>query len=1111
MSSCWRAITRKKVLDPNQTEQTQLARVLNTFDLTALGVGSTLGVGVYVLAGHVARDTAGPSVVLSFFIAAIASVFAGLCYAEFGARTPKAGSAYIYSYVSIGELVAFIIGWNLILEYVIGSASVARGLSVYLDTLINNTMQDCFREITPINVNYMSSYFDFFAFGLSVFLAVALAFGLRESSIINNIVTSLNIGVVLFVIIAGSIKANPENWKVASNTSDPSIENGGFFPFGIEGMIKGAATCFYGFVGFDCIATTGEEVKNPQKAIPIAIISSLAIIFLAYFGTATVITMMVPYYLQDINAPIPHAFEEVGWSVAKWIVAVGGMFGLFASLFGALFPLPRIIYAMASDGIIFKFLGKVNARFKTPVVGTLLAGLLTGLMAALFELKQLVSMMSIGTLLAYTLVAACVLILRYQRDEESFQNIAPPLEGYTENQNFERSSENLVSQDDSILIFQKVTFSGFMKQIFNIHDIKFPTKTSELLVSIEVFLFCVFSLLLGMCAIYLINPISHGKLWAIILTSIVGLFLLLLLLSLSLQPVSHKELRFKVPLVPLIPALSIVINVYLMLMLDAVTWIRFAVWMAVGMPMYFISIFSCSSDANQFSVKYANNLTHVETNHNSNKQNGYVNKNFAIEEEKPEMLKTNGGTVGLYIQNGDAKIYENYVRGESFVKKRIKPKAPSPPSPSHEEKSVEQNLFVKKENTNNSETTSVSHVLAILDEIILKEEENQETLSNHEDEKASETTLERNSSFDSVSLASNIYREESVVALVHQEDTNSIKVENEEGSLKVTLENESESNDSNIENKLAESNENVPAVEIKTDENEIQKVKEQLQEIEYPTIADIPNKVNEENEPLNIPPPPPLNMELFEKDFKTVPRIPRVTIKHESSFSTVSTVKSQENKVNVEELADEIQKRNLVNSSKENITIKIPPVDYDNLEMISNGTADENSNENSKIDDNVTFGSEQHRNISSKLEKLFSQTLGIPPPKKLTKPEIPQENDINVTSPYTSLEYDDQTPIEQLPVFKRGTTKSSDEEVDFKTRLSDILLRRSVRPSSETHVNGLVVQPKKDIVENETKEPLQNGQIKNENYVSEQIMHREKMNDAFKSIRLRKVDSFKNT
>lgn len=188
-------------------------------------------------------------------------------------------------------------------------------------------------------------------------------------------------------------------------------------PYGISGVIKGAAVCFYGFIGFDCIATAGEEAKNPKKSIPFAVIVSLATIFLAYFGVSIVLTMMLPYYAQDESAPLPHVFRIHGWHVAECVVSIGAMFGLCASLMGAMFPLPRIVFAMSNDGLLFKCLGDISSKYKTPFKGTMLTGLLCGILAAVFNLSQLVNMMSIGTLLAYSMVASCVLMLRYEVDD----------------------------------------------------------------------------------------------------------------------------------------------------------------------------------------------------------------------------------------------------------------------------------------------------------------------------------------------------------------------------------------------------------------------------------------------------------------------------------------------------------------------------------------------------------------------------------------------------------------------------------------------------------------------------------------------------------------------
>ncbi|KAL3269775.1 hypothetical protein HHI36_008835 [Cryptolaemus montrouzieri] len=578
MYTLWKVLTRRKVLDHAATQETPLARVLNTFDLTALGVGSTLGVGVYVLAGQVAKNTAGPAVIISFLIAAVASVFAGLCYAEFGARTPKAGSAYIYSYLCVGEFIAFVIGWNLILEYIIGSASVAKGLSSYVDNLWNGTLSSTFLRIAPIDIPFLSSYFDIFAFSVSLLLAIALAFGMKESSLVNNIFTSVNVGLVLFVIIAGSLNAHLSNWfidpkDVKNVTNGTQIGSGGFFPFGFEGVIKGAATCFYGFVGFDCIATTGEEVKNPKKAIPIAIIVSLFIIFLAYFGTSTVLTLMVPYYEQNPTAPIPFAFDSVQWHTAAIIVTIGALFGLYASLFGAMFPLPRILYAMASDGLIFKCMGHVNERFKTPVIGTLFAGLFTGLMAAIFNLDSLVNMMSIGTLLAYTIVAACVLLLRYT----------------------ETPDHNAAINDSDETALTSSEHNSVIRTIFNFNRYEVPNERTQTVVSINICLYCVLCFLLGLCALHLKNGILNREIFPLVCVSVILLLIALTMLSIVSQPVSKKELSFQVPWVPLIPALSILFNIYLMIMLDIATWIRFVVWMAVGFPIFCLSGTSISN------------------------------------------------------------------------------------------------------------------------------------------------------------------------------------------------------------------------------------------------------------------------------------------------------------------------------------------------------------------------------------------------------------------------------------------------------------------------------------------------------------------------------------
>jgi solute carrier family 7 (cationic amino acid transporter), member 3 len=265
-------------------------------------------------------------------------LISGFCYAEFAARVPKAGSAYVYSYVSVGEFVAFTIGWNLILEYVIGTSSVARGLSGYIDALFDNKMGNFWRDLFPMNVGFLAKYPDFFSFVIVMVLCGILAFGVKESSLLNNIFTVVNLLTVSIVLVAGIIKANPANWAIAKEDIPEGVRGGegGFMPYGIAGVMAGAAKCFYGFVGFDCVATTGEEAKNPKRNIPLAIVISLIIIFFAYFGISTVLTMMWPYYDQNPEAPFPHVFQEIGWIEIKWIVSIGAIFALCTSLLGAM-------------------------------------------------------------------------------------------------------------------------------------------------------------------------------------------------------------------------------------------------------------------------------------------------------------------------------------------------------------------------------------------------------------------------------------------------------------------------------------------------------------------------------------------------------------------------------------------------------------------------------------------------------------------------------------------------------------------------------------------------------------------------------------------------------
>uniref|UniRef100_UPI00358E9D72 cationic amino acid transporter 4 isoform X2 n=1 Tax=Myxine glutinosa TaxID=7769 RepID=UPI00358E9D72 len=410
LSRLWRNIHRQKSMNSGPATL-NLRRCLSTVDLTLLSLGAMMGAGLYVLTGTVAKYTSGPAVSVSFAAAGAVAFMAALCFAEFGARFPHTGSAYVYTYVSAGEFWAFLIGWNIVLEYVVGGASVARAWSGYLDALTGFHIRNgTISTLGRWNVPYFGDFPDFLAAGFVVACTLFVACGARVSATINHLLAAVSLATAGFVVIFGFILAKPEYYGQSY---------GGFAPFGVSGVLSGTATCFYAYVGFDIIATSSWEANDPRRSVPIATGLSLCIVGSIYILVSAALTLVVPWSDLEPSAALADAFGKRGYHWASIIVSVGSLCAMSTAELSGVFALPRVLLAMAEDGLIFPFLGYVSERTGVPAIAALVSGLLTAMLAFCLSLEALVQFMSIGTLLAYTFVAASVLMLRYQPLQKS--------------------------------------------------------------------------------------------------------------------------------------------------------------------------------------------------------------------------------------------------------------------------------------------------------------------------------------------------------------------------------------------------------------------------------------------------------------------------------------------------------------------------------------------------------------------------------------------------------------------------------------------------------------------------------------------------------------------
>ncbi|MFF2331458.1 MULTISPECIES: amino acid permease [unclassified Streptomyces] len=406
-----------------------LKKTLSALDLTVFGVGVIIGTGIFVLTGKVAKETAGPATALAFVVAGVVCALAALCYAEFASTVPVAGSAYTFSYASLGELVAWIIGWDLVLEFALGTAVVAVGWSGYVRSLMDNFGWSMPGVLSGTDVA-KGFGFDILAFALVLVLTVVLVLGMKLSARVTSIVVAIKIAVVLIVIIAGLFFVKAANYTPFIPEAQPQPAGSGltaplfqlmfgYTPtnFGVMGVFTAASVVFFAFIGFDVVATAAEETKVPQRDMPRGILASLFICTVLYVAVSLVVTGMQHYSDLSVEAPLADAFKAVGHPVYAGLISFGAAIGLTTVCLILLLGQTRVFFAMSRDGLLPRFFSVTHPRYHTPYRPTILLGVIIAIVAGFTSINELATLVNIGTLFAFVVVALGVLVLRRTRPD----------------------------------------------------------------------------------------------------------------------------------------------------------------------------------------------------------------------------------------------------------------------------------------------------------------------------------------------------------------------------------------------------------------------------------------------------------------------------------------------------------------------------------------------------------------------------------------------------------------------------------------------------------------------------------------------------------------------
>ncbi|XP_074655709.1 cationic amino acid transporter 4-like [Tubulanus polymorphus] len=470
----WEKLTRTKTLEDDDILKTELRRCISTPWLILFGIGQMTGAGIYVLTGEVVRAKAGPAAPLAYLMAGAVSMISALVYAEFGARVPKSGSSFTFAYVTVGEFLAFVIGWNILLEHCITTAVAARTWSATVNLLTGGWLSNATENATGFF--YLAGekeYPDFLAMGIVILLAIVVVLGVRETVGITAFIAVCNTALAIVIIVASALHADVENVR--------NTERGGYVPFGAQGLFGGTAMLIYAFYGYDAITIAAEETNEPSTTLPFANISAMVFVTILYVAMSLALSFLSPFYLVDPNAAFAVAFQRLDMEWASIVSNVAALVAITGTCLGNIYSVSRTAFAMSRDGLLFKFMANVNTSTQTPILAVVVLSFVAAVLACIMDVSTLAEFVSIGTLVAITTISACLIVLRYITDQPDSYLLDP-------------------RDDDSR---------------------------------------------------ELINP------------------------------------TLKMPFVPFLPVLSMLLNVVLLLQLSSSAWIRFCVWMVFGLLLYF--------------------------------------------------------------------------------------------------------------------------------------------------------------------------------------------------------------------------------------------------------------------------------------------------------------------------------------------------------------------------------------------------------------------------------------------------------------------------------------------------------------------------------------------